>query len=154
MTDPSQPDQEHRYDYPVRAVPRASLRASDTDREHVAAHLRHAATEGRLRVEELEQRLAAAFSATTYGQLDVIVSDLPRPRPAASSRAVAAVRRRPARAFAAAAAAAALLLAGAVGAVGLRHHGAATALARPHHVPAHRHPAIRVGPGGNVTVQP
>jgi hypothetical protein len=127
MTDPSQPeheppDNEPHYEYPAHATPRSGLRASDHDRERIAEHLRHAAAEGRLRVEELEQRLGAAFSAMTYGELDVIVSDLPRPRPAARSVALGRVRRRPARALVAAAAAAAVLLAGAVGAVGVRQH--------------------------------
>ncbi len=40
--------------------------------------LRQAATEGRLLTHELEQRLTAAFSARTYGELDRLVADLPR----------------------------------------------------------------------------
>jgi fatty acid desaturase len=59
---------------------RATLRASDNDREQVADRLRHAAAEGRLLTEELEDRLGAAFSARTYGELDHVVSDLPAPR--------------------------------------------------------------------------
>jgi hypothetical protein len=57
---------------------RGSLRASDADREQVAEHLRRAAAEGRLRTDELEQRLGAAFSALTYGELDPLIADLPR----------------------------------------------------------------------------
>jgi DUF1707 SHOCT-like domain len=53
------------------------MRASDADREQVAERLRHATAEGRLLADELEQRLGAAFSARTYGELDAIVSDLP-----------------------------------------------------------------------------
>lgn len=56
---------------------RATLRASDADRERVAERLRQAAAEGRLLTEELEQRLEASFSARTYGQLNAIVADLP-----------------------------------------------------------------------------
>ena len=56
---------------------RAVLRAADVDREQVAERLRRAATEGRLLTDELEERLAAALSAKTYGELDAIVSDLP-----------------------------------------------------------------------------
>jgi len=56
-----------------------SLRASDLDREQIADRLRLAATEGRLRTEELEERLEATYSARTYGELDVLVSDLPAP---------------------------------------------------------------------------
>ena len=59
---------------------RSALRASDEDREHVADRLRHAAGEGRLLTEELEERLGAVFSSRTYGELDAVVSDLPAPR--------------------------------------------------------------------------
>jgi hypothetical protein len=55
----------------------AAIRASDEDRERVAARLRDAAAEGRLLTEELEQRLEAAFAARTYGQLDAVLADLP-----------------------------------------------------------------------------
>jgi hypothetical protein len=56
---------------------RATLRASDADRERVIERLRQAASEGRLLTEELEQRLEAALSARTYGQLDALIGDLP-----------------------------------------------------------------------------
>ena len=56
---------------------RATLRASDADREQVAERLRRAAGEGRILAEELEERLEAVFSARTYGELDVVVADLP-----------------------------------------------------------------------------
>lgn len=55
------------------------MRASDRDREQIAERLRHAAGEGRLFPEELEQRLRAAFAARTYGELHALVSDLPGP---------------------------------------------------------------------------
>jgi DUF1707 SHOCT-like domain len=53
------------------------LRASDADRERTANRVRHASSEGRLLPGELEQRLEAALSARTYGELDQLVSDLP-----------------------------------------------------------------------------
>jgi hypothetical protein len=56
---------------------RATLRASDADREQIAERLRRASTEGRLAADELEQRLEVALSARTYGQLDALVADLP-----------------------------------------------------------------------------
>ena len=59
---------------------RSILRASDADREQVADRLRKAASEGRLLAEELEQRLGAALSARTYGELDQLVADLPEER--------------------------------------------------------------------------
>jgi Domain of unknown function (DUF1707) len=68
---------------------RAAIRASDADRERVAERLRRAAGEGRLRTEELEQRLEAALGARTYGQLDAVLSDLPGRRLAVPSQALA-----------------------------------------------------------------
>jgi hypothetical protein len=56
---------------------RASLRASDADRDRVAERLRLACSEGRLFAHELEERLAVALRARTYGELDAVVSDLP-----------------------------------------------------------------------------
>jgi uncharacterized protein DUF1707 len=56
---------------------RATLRASDADREQIAERLRKATAEGRLLAEELEERLEATFSARTYGELDAVVADLP-----------------------------------------------------------------------------
>jgi hypothetical protein len=54
-----------------------SLRASDADREAVAERLRHAAGEGRLEPDELEERLHAALRARTYGDLGRLLADLP-----------------------------------------------------------------------------
>jgi fatty acid desaturase len=59
---------------------RSALRASDEDRDRVADRLRHAAGEGRLLTEELEERLGAVFSSRTYGELEAVVFDLPAPR--------------------------------------------------------------------------
>src|SRR5579862_8244979 len=56
---------------------RATLRASDADRDQIAERLRHATGEGRLLAEELEERLEATFAARTYGELDAVVADLP-----------------------------------------------------------------------------
>ena len=56
---------------------RATLRASDADREQFAERLRRAAGEGRIVAEELEERLEVVFSARTYGELDAVVADLP-----------------------------------------------------------------------------
>lgn len=58
-----------------------ALRASDSDRERVAEHLRQATAEGRLRAEELDERLGALFASRTYGELDRLVADLPEPAP-------------------------------------------------------------------------
>jgi hypothetical protein len=53
------------------------LRASDADRERVAAVLRAAAGEGRIGLDELDERLGAVYAARTYAQLEPITRDLP-----------------------------------------------------------------------------
>ncbi|MFD0436476.1 DUF1707 SHOCT-like domain-containing protein [Streptomyces chartreusis] len=53
------------------------LRASDADREQVAEILRDALAEGRLDMEEFEERLDATYKARTYGDLAPITRDLP-----------------------------------------------------------------------------
>ncbi|TXS55346.1 DUF1707 domain-containing protein [Streptomyces sp. t39] len=55
------------------------MRASDAERERVAERLRDAVAEGRLDMEEFEQRLDAAYRARTYGELAPLVKDLPAP---------------------------------------------------------------------------
>jgi hypothetical protein len=57
------------------------LRVSDAERHQVAEVLRRAAGEGRLDLEELEQRLEAAFAAKTYADLQPLVRDLPTHEP-------------------------------------------------------------------------
>jgi uncharacterized RDD family membrane protein YckC len=61
---------------------REGLRASDSDRERAVEFLHDAAIEGRLSTQELDERVAQAFSSTTYGELDRLVGDLPVPAPA------------------------------------------------------------------------
>ncbi len=55
------------------------LRISDEDRHRVAEVLRQAAGEGRLDLDELDDRLQAAYEAKTYGDLVPITADLPVP---------------------------------------------------------------------------
>jgi Domain of unknown function (DUF1707) len=62
------------------ALRRARLRASEADRDIVAARLYDATVEGRLLTDELDQRLGAALAARTYGELEPLVSDLPGSR--------------------------------------------------------------------------
>jgi hypothetical protein len=57
------------------------LRATDADRDRVTQILRVAAEEGALSVDELEERLSAAFAAVTRADLVRLVDDLP-PSPA------------------------------------------------------------------------
>jgi hypothetical protein len=61
---------------PAAREPR-SLRASDADRESVANVLREAAGDGRLTMDELDERLDAVYAAKTYAELEPITHDLP-----------------------------------------------------------------------------
>lgn len=65
---------------------RVPLRASDAERERIAAVLHGSATEGRITLEELSERLRLAYAARTQPELEAIVEDLPG-RDAASSEA-------------------------------------------------------------------
>jgi hypothetical protein len=82
------------------------LRAGDADRQAAADRLRAAHDEGRLDLAEYDRRLAEAYAAVTYADLDRLFTDLPvRPSspadPAASAAGVAraagtsVVRRQP-----------------------------------------------------------
>ncbi|GAA5021831.1 DUF1707 domain-containing protein [Actinopolymorpha pittospori] len=53
------------------------VRASDADRQRIAEVLRDAAGEGRLTLEELDERLDGVFAAKTYADLERFTSDLP-----------------------------------------------------------------------------
>ena len=57
------------------------LRASDADRERVADRLRAAGGDGRLNVDELDERVQAAYAATTRGELARLTTDLEAPQP-------------------------------------------------------------------------
>jgi len=52
------------------------LRASDADREHHAEVLRKAAGEGRLTMEELDERLTTVYESRTHRQLQTLVADV------------------------------------------------------------------------------
>ncbi len=56
---------------------RGRVRASDAEREQYATILRAAMTEGRLNLEEGEERLAKAYAATYRDELDPLTADLP-----------------------------------------------------------------------------
>ncbi|WP_411079464.1 DUF1707 domain-containing protein [Streptomyces sp. cmx-18-6] len=55
------------------------MRASDAERERIAELLREAVAEGRLEMDEFEQRLDTAYKARTHGELEPLVQDLPAP---------------------------------------------------------------------------
>jgi uncharacterized protein DUF1707 len=53
------------------------IRASDADRDRVAALLREHHAAGRLTVEEFQERMDRALEARTLGELDELMTDLP-----------------------------------------------------------------------------
>ncbi|WP_370946524.1 DUF1707 domain-containing protein [Amycolatopsis sp. cg5] len=57
------------------------LRAADTDRERVAALVQSAVTEGRLTLEETEERLGAVYAVKYTDELTALTADLPQPSP-------------------------------------------------------------------------
>ncbi len=57
------------------------IRVSDADRDRIAARLRDHFAEGRLTQEELDERISAALSAKTFGDLRRVMVDLPEPEP-------------------------------------------------------------------------
>ena len=69
---------------------RTEMRAADVDRQAAADRLRAAMDEGRLDLLEYDTRLATAYSAVTYGDLDQLFTDLPE----RGARAVAPAGRR------------------------------------------------------------
>ena len=57
------------------------MRVSDADREALTARLRDHYAEGRLTQDELDERVSAALSAKTIGDLRSLTTDLPGPVP-------------------------------------------------------------------------
>ena len=53
------------------------MRASDADRERASELLREHAVAGRLSMDELGDRLERAYAGRTYGELHLLLSDLP-----------------------------------------------------------------------------
>jgi Domain of unknown function (DUF1707) len=55
----------------------SQLRVADSDREQLVEELREHALAGRLSSEELEERVGAAYRATTRADIDALRADLP-----------------------------------------------------------------------------
>ncbi|MEE6260386.1 DUF1707 domain-containing protein [Plantactinospora sonchi] len=55
------------------------MRAADSDRAAVAERLRRALDEGRLDLNEYDDRLQRTYAAKTYGDLNGLLDDLPAP---------------------------------------------------------------------------
>ncbi|WP_433474674.1 DUF1707 SHOCT-like domain-containing protein [Spirillospora sp. CA-142024] len=76
-------------------APNPDIRASDADRDRVAASLREHCAEGRITMDELDERLESVYGAKTLGQLQEITSDLPEedlyqlPVPASQAKSTA-----------------------------------------------------------------
>src|SRR5579859_2932385 len=60
-----------------RDWPRAELRVGDADRQGVVAELQRHFVDGRLTSDELDERVAQALAARTFGDLAVPMADLP-----------------------------------------------------------------------------
>ena len=74
-----QRDAPHGLDCTLRRVTDDSLpelRASDADREHHAEVLRRAAGEGRLTMDELDERLNTVYESRTHRELERLVADV------------------------------------------------------------------------------
>jgi len=76
--------------------PPSAMRCGDADREKVVSALRDNYAEGRLTLEEFDQRSDAAYQARTFGDLTPLLADLPhapvqpsqQAKPARSARTV------------------------------------------------------------------
>ncbi|GAA4234249.1 DUF1707 domain-containing protein [Actinomadura meridiana] len=82
-------------------APNPDLRASDADRDRAAASLREHCAEGRITMDELQERLETVYAAKTLGQLQEVTADLPEedlyqlPVPATQAKSTASPARRP-----------------------------------------------------------
>jgi hypothetical protein len=56
-----------------------TIRAADVDRESVSAALTEHLASGRLSLEEFDERVRRAHTATTLGELRALLADLPSP---------------------------------------------------------------------------
>ena len=57
---------------------RSLMRVSDADRERAAEVLREAAGQGRISMDELDERVELAYAAKTYADLAAVTRDLPQ----------------------------------------------------------------------------
>jgi hypothetical protein len=73
-------------------MPEPHLRAADDDRAAVAEILGRHMSAGRLTMDEYDERLARAYAAKTYGELDELTADLPRANGSKSPARAASTR--------------------------------------------------------------
>jgi Domain of unknown function (DUF1707) len=67
---------------------RVVVRASDAEREQAVALLQRSFADGRLTLDELEERVAAAYAARTRAELSDLTADLPAAEPPRRSRVI------------------------------------------------------------------
>lgn len=58
-------------------APNPDIRASDADRDRVAASLREHCALGRITMDELQDRLESVYASKTFGELQEVTADLP-----------------------------------------------------------------------------
>jgi len=80
-------------DVPVPEGSEPSERVADADRDRIVTLLREHVVDGRLTLDEFSERVERALRATTRGELDALMADLPAATSVRPSR-----RRRRARA--------------------------------------------------------
>ncbi|MFC0040337.1 DUF1707 domain-containing protein [Actinomadura rayongensis] len=74
-------------------MPNPEMRASDADRDRVAASLREHCAVGRLTTDELTERIEAVYASRTLGELAELTADLPEEDPDAPGYPVPAAQR-------------------------------------------------------------
>ena len=85
---------------PRHAGSRADVRVSDAERDEVVQQLSRHTGDGRLTLDEFEQRVEQALNAKTRGDLDVTLQGLPSARPRAGRQLDVGPRLRPIAALA------------------------------------------------------
>ena len=80
---------------PDGAVSRRDMRASHEDRDRIVELLRTSAGDGRISIEELDERVEAALTARTYGELEALILDLPTAPGAAAAVTLAVTPAKP-----------------------------------------------------------
>ena len=74
---PTPDDQGPRFDEPNRPALPAHIRAGDSDRQRVVAELQDHFVAGRLTTDELSERVQQTLAARTFGDLALVLHDLP-----------------------------------------------------------------------------
>jgi Domain of unknown function (DUF1707) len=77
----------------VVPVPSGAVRCSNADRERISGLLHEAAGDGRLTMEETEERLGQTYAARYHHELDTLTADLAAPSPVGWALVFATARR-------------------------------------------------------------